>query len=202
MDILLVFLKNPIPGKVKTRLARTVGDEEAVRIYRFLVERALRATAEAPVDRRWLFYAEGIPVNGATSGGGSMEQYHQCAGDLGQRMADAFGKAFAAGATRVVIIGSDCPELSSAHLRAAFDALGQSDLVIGPTLDGGYYLLGLNRFENALFEHIAWSTSEVFAQTLAVARQKGLTYCQLPTLADIDTEADWKAYLKRSQISW
>ncbi len=197
MDVLLIFLKQPLPGQVKTRLARTLGHEEAVRIYRFLIEKTRQAASAAPTTHRWLFYANGLPEDADGWDDTCFTRYVQCSGDLGERMADAFRRAFAAGASRAVIIGSDCPELSGEHLAEAFGALSNGDVVLGPTPDGGYYLLGLRHFHEALFKGIAWSTPAVFEQTLAVVQHLGWRVEILPPLADIDTEADWKAYLAR-----
>ncbi len=197
MDVLLIFLKNPVPGQVKTRLARTVGDGEAVRIYRFLLRKTRQAALEAPVVRRWLFYADQPPNTDDGWPSALFDKAAQCAGNLGARMADAFQRAFAAGATRTVIIGSDCPELDGEQIGKAFAALEEADLVLGPTPDGGYYLLGMRQFHPELFANIAWSTPEVLSQTLKAAQQKGLCACLLQPLADIDTEADWKAYQAR-----
>jgi len=197
MDVLLIFLKNPIPGQVKTRLARTMGPDEATRIYRFLLEKTRQAALQASATQRWLFYADGLPSGDDGWSEAVFAKHAQCAGDLGERMADAFQRAFAAGAARAVIIGSDCPELSSERLGEAFCALDHSDAVLGPTPDGGYYLLGLRQLHPALFQGISWSTPEVLTQTLHAAQQQGLRYHLLPPLADIDTEADWLSYLAR-----
>ncbi len=197
MDFLLIFLKNPIPGQVKTRLARTVGPDEATRIYRFLLEKTRQAALRASATQRWLFYADGLPAVDDGWSDAVFTKHVQCAGDLGERMADAFQRAFAAGAARAVIIGSDCPELSDERLSEAFSALDHSDAVLGPTPDGGYYLLGLRQLHLALFQGISWSTPAVLAQTLDAVQQQGLRYHLLPPLADIDTEADWLSYLAR-----
>ncbi|MCS6930218.1 MAG: TIGR04282 family arsenosugar biosynthesis glycosyltransferase [Saprospiraceae bacterium] len=197
MDTLLIFVKEPIPGRVKTRLARTVGDEEAARIYRFLLEKTHQAAIKTSADRRWLFYADERIDKEDDQFPGSFEKYVQCPGDLGQRMADAFQRAFSAGSERVVIIGSDCPELTSEVLDEAFLALRKCDAVIGPTFDGGYYMLGTNRFIPELFQGIAWSTPEVLDQTLAIFNKLHLKFGVFSTLYDIDTEEDWRAYLGR-----
>jgi rSAM/selenodomain-associated transferase 1 len=99
---------------------------------------------------------------------------------------------------KVVLIGTDCPTLQSNHLNEAFEALTHSDLVVGPATDGGYYLIGMNRRADYLFEGITWSTSQVLSETLNVASQQGLTTTLLHELDDIDTQEDWERY--RSQI--
>ncbi|MCS7036601.1 MAG: TIGR04282 family arsenosugar biosynthesis glycosyltransferase [Saprospiraceae bacterium] len=198
MDILLIFAKNPVPGQVKTRLARTVGDEKAVEIYRFLLQKTRQVALETPMDRRWLFYASGIPEEDDIWPSSAFEKFAQCPGDLGERMADAFERAFAAGGKHVIIIGSDCPELTVEILGEAFAALDICDTIIGPARDGGYYMLGMRRFIPELFQGIAWSTPTVLEQTFAVFEQLRLNYSVFPTLSDIDTEADWLAYRVRS----
>ncbi len=198
MDILLIFVKNPIPGQVKTRLARTMGDEKAADIYRFLLGKTRQVALDTPTDRRWLFYADGVPAEDDIWPTELFEKYAQCPGDLGERMADAFQRAFAAGGKHVIIIGSDCPELTVEILEEAFAALDTRDAIIGPARDGGYYMLGMNRFIPELFQGIAWSTPAVLEQTLKVFDRLRLDYGILPTLSDIDTEADWLAYEVRS----
>lgn len=198
MDILLIFVKNPIPGQVKTRLARTVGDEKAADVYRFLLKKTRQLALDTSMARRWLFYADGVPAEDDIWPTALFEKYAQCPGDLGERMADAFQRAFAAGGKHVIIIGSDCPELTVEILEEAFAALDTCDAIIGPAHDGGYYMLGMNRFIPELFQGIAWSTPAVLGQTFEVFDRLRLDYGIFPTLSDIDTEADWLAYWVRS----
>jgi rSAM/selenodomain-associated transferase 1 len=114
----------------------------------------------------------------------------QAAGDLGERLHQAFGHAFSAGNTAVIIMGSDCPGLTAGVLRRAFAALAESDMVLGPAADGGYYLIGLSRPAPALFTDIPWSSSEVLARTLARAADLGLKTHLLGTLCDVDRPQD------------
>ncbi|MFN0014710.1 MAG: TIGR04282 family arsenosugar biosynthesis glycosyltransferase [Saprospiraceae bacterium] len=188
---LLVFIKNPIPGKVKTRLARTVGDAEALRIYRVLMEKT-RVAALATAVQRWLFYSDAIDRNDDWPEA-AFQKFVQQGDDLGARMADAFRQAFAAGAGRVAIIGSDCPALTGVVLNKAFARLDTHDFVLGPTPDGGYYLLGMRAFEPAVFENIAWSTDTVRETTLQKIVLLSKTCALLPEYSDVDTEADWLA---------
>lgn len=197
MEVLLLFVRHPELGKVKTRLAATLGDEEALRIYRFLLENTRTATRAVPAER-WVFYADEIPGNDAWETP-DFRRFGQQGADLGARMRHAFEQAFAAGAERVVIIGSDCPELTGELLQQAFEALQAHDAVLGPATDGGYYLLGLRRPAPGLFENIAWSTDAVLAQTLDAARDLGLSVFLLPELTDIDREEDWAAFVKRTR---
>ena len=190
--ILLIFIKNPRLGHVKTRLARTVGDAEALRIYQVLLGKTCTAASNT-MARRLLFYSESIEENDAWPVSG-FEKHLQSGGDLGARMEDAFRQAFAEGVRKVIIIGSDCPELSGKLLNAAFEQLDNADMAIGPTPDGGYYLLGMRRFEPAVFRNVAWSTEHVFTQTADMLKSLGYSMALLPSLPDIDTEEDWRQY--------
>jgi hypothetical protein len=196
VQILLVFIKNPRLGYVKTRLAATVGDHEALRIYHLLLEKT-RAAALGCAAERWLWYSDEITSNDEW-GAADFHKKVQPEGDLGVRMEAAFAAAFAAGAEKVVIVGSDCPELDGTTLNAAFAALDHTDVVLGPTPDGGYYLLGMKRLYPELFHNVAWSTGAVFLQTLEKLYTRGLVHHSLPVLTDIDNEADWAGYLQRT----
>lgn len=194
-SMLLIFIKNPRLGHVKTRLARTMGDEAALKTYQILLEKTRQAALGAPLQRL-LFYSEQIDPTDAWDGS-AFEKRVQTEGDLGARMQHAFEQAFELGAKKVAIIGSDCPELTPAILQSAFDLLDQHDFVLGPTPDGGYYLLGMKQMESAVFQDIAWSTEHVLSQTVAAIAAHQKTHVLLPVLSDIDTEADWRGYLSR-----
>lgn len=194
--VLLIFIRNPQPGKVKTRLAHTTGDAEALRIYRFLLEKT-RSTALHIEAERWLFYSDFIDQNDDWPEA-DFSKKMQTGGDLGTRMEQAFQAAFGAGAKKAVIIGSDCPELTVAILQMAFDKLDEADFVLGPAPDGGYYLLGMKDLEPSVFHDIEWSTETVHAATLKKIAAAGKTCALLPLLSDVDTEEDWINYLKNS----
>jgi len=188
------MIRNPELGKVKTRLARTTGDAEALRIYQFLLERT-RISSQEVEARRMLWYSnfvaeqdEWLPEY--------FEKYVQEGNDLGARMRHTFQTAFDSGATKALIIGSDCPQLSGQILEQAFLALDRDDFVIGPVPDGGYYLLGMKQLAPSLFEGIEWSTETVRAVTLEKIQKLGETCFLLPELSDIDTEADYESYKK------
>ena len=192
--MVLVFQKNAILGKVKTRLASGMGELRALEIYRHLIQSTYSVLEDvsAPV---WTYYSDFIPetVNPPIA-----KSFVQEGHDLGERMANAFARSFESGMEKVVLIGTDCPSLQSQHLNQAFEALIHSDLVLGPATDGGYYLIGMKRRADYLFEGINWSTAEVLSQTLAVATAHGLHFNLLDELSDIDTQEDWECY--RSQI--
>jgi rSAM/selenodomain-associated transferase 1 len=193
-EVVLVFQKNEVLGRVKTRLASGMGDLRALEIYRHLIQSTYSVLEDvlAPV---WTYYSDFIPETVNPPIAKSFVQEGQ---DLGERMANAFARSFESGMEKVLLIGTDCPTLQSQHLNQAFEALTHSDLVLGPATDGGYYLIGMKRKADYLFEGISWSTAEVVSQTLAVATAHGLHFTLLDELSDIDTQEDWERY--RSQI--
>jgi rSAM/selenodomain-associated transferase 1 len=186
-DVLIVFLKEPVPGRVKTRLAPLLGAEAAARLYAALVEHAL-AALRGPW-RRMLF---GAPADAAARLADRLAEpvLPQAEGDLGARMAAAFDAAFTSGAERAVIVGTDCLSLSAIDVEDAFEALGAHDVALAPALDGGYVLLGLRSPQPALFAGVEWSTPRVMPQTLERVARAGLTFTRLPRHGDLDTLDD------------
>lgn len=191
MKALIIFIRNPVRGRVKTRLAQTAGEDRALDIYCRLLSHTRQVAADCPADRL-LFYSDFIPEQDDWPGG-QFKKFLQKGDDLGERMARAFAVALSEHRP-AVIIGSDCAELNASILEEAFSQLEHFDTVIGPASDGGYYLLGMNAFHPELFRGIAWSTPEVGARTLYLIQKAGLSCHQLPTLPDIDTEEDWIQY--------
>lgn len=189
-EVVLVFQKNAILGQVKTRLASGMGEQPAMEIYMHLVQLTYSAleAVQIPV---WTYFSDFIPESTHPTVEKSFVQQGQ---DLGERMSNAFASTFDSGIEKVVLIGTDCPTLQSQHLLQAFTALNDSDLVLGPATDGGYYLIGMKVRAAYLFEGIAWSTSQVLSKTLHVASQHSLTTTLLPELCDIDTPEDWQRY--------
>ena len=192
---LLVFLKAPRPGFVKTRLARDLDAEAAAGIHRVLVERTLaRVAAHPDVELRFAPDDAESEVKSWQRAGWRLRP--QGPGDLGTRLSAATAEAFAEGSSRVLVIGSDCPDIEREDLRAAEEALSRYDVVLGPAEDGGYWLLGLRAPQPALFRDIAWGTSTVLTQTCERARSAGLEVHELRRLRDIDTLEDWRAWLR------
>lgn len=187
-DLLIIFVKNPILGKAKTRLAATIGDEQALKVYQLLLEKTKHETVNLNLDKL-VYYSDHID-NSDLWKNQSYDKEVQVPGDLGIKMASAFEKAFQDGYQRVCIIGSDCYEMSQAHLESAFKMLKSNDAVIGPAEDGGYYTIGMSRFIPELFENKAWSTDTVGADTIKNFQNLALSYEVLPTLNDVDTEGD------------
>jgi rSAM/selenodomain-associated transferase 1 len=197
---LLVFAREPELGRVKTRLAAGIGAEAALAVYRELLALTAAAVAAAQVPATvWLAEAPTVadPAQPRPEWPGFPWRVQPAADSLGARMAQAFAETFAAGAGRVVIIGTDCPGLSTELLQQAFDQLLHHELVVGPADDGGYYLLGMNKLEAELFSNKDWSTATVLPDTLADAARLGLRVARLPTLHDVDSAQDlatWRGH--------
>lgn len=192
-NTLIVFVKNPEKGKVKTRLASVSGDDAALRIYQFLLEKT-RSAALGVGCSRLLCYSEYVPATDNWPDTAFLKAV-QSPGDLGQRMTSAFHQAFHSGAQKAIIIGSDCPELDSRLIREAFEALDNTDFVIGPARDGGYYLLGMKQFTPEIFREVPWSTATVAEDTLQIVHSLDKDYTLLPQLSDIDEYEDWISYV-------
>jgi len=190
-NALIIFIKNPEIGKVKTRLAKTVGDEKALAVYKALMEHTRKIAEALPVNRR-LFYSQYI--NEADNWSPKKFQKElQIEADLGDKMATAFHTVFKEN-EKVVIIGSDCASLTPEIVQTAFDKLAEFPFVIGPAMDGGYYLLGMNQFTPSIFSDIEWSTETVCSTTIERINSLNKRYFLLPELSDIDYEEDWVKY--------
>jgi uncharacterized protein len=185
---LILFVRNPIPGQVKTRLARTLGDEKALRIYQHLLEHTHAITNGLNCDK-FVFYADVITEQDLWENDKYNKQ-QQSGDDLGQRMQQAFASLFEKGYEKAIIIGSDCLELTAEIVHEGFLQLEANDIVIGPSADGGYYLLGMKIDRPYLFHGKKWSTDSVLSNTIADCDQHILAYSLLPLLHDIDEEKD------------
>ncbi|MAO63459.1 MAG: glycosyltransferase [Balneola sp.] len=189
-NTLIIFVKNEEAGKVKTRLAKSVGDDIALEVYRKLL--AYTANITSPLKaKKEVWYSRFIPENDLWSDG-NFNKKVQMGEDLGQRMSNAFQLSFEDGAQKAVIIGSDCGELTSAIMGQAFEALDDAEFVVGPAEDGGYYLLGMKNFHPEIFGDIEWSTGSVLEKTLAKMKEAGRPVHQLEKLNDVDTIEDWE----------
>ena len=214
--LLLIFLKEPIEGKVKTRLGKSVGDAEAVQIYRALVA-TLMAQLQwvsdchyrfcfAPADAAeamqfWLLPHLNHKIDGRSvvpleAEVPCVDFVPQVDGDLGDRMESAFQQGFDEGFSQVCAIGSDCPFLSDRWIESAYLSGKNTDVTLGPTPDGGYYLISMNAFSSAPFRDIPWSQEDTLSTTLAKLTEADLTTQLLPELSDIDHESDWLAALE------
>jgi rSAM/selenodomain-associated transferase 1 len=192
--LLIVFVKAPRPGAVKTRLAADIGEDAACEAYKIMLQTVLeRVSLLRNVQLRFSPDDAGSEMKPWTRTGWSVAP--QGGGDLGERLRRAFSDAFAAGMERVAIIGSDCLDLTMADVEQAWAALDESDVVLGPALDGGYWIIGLRNVVPSLLEEIPWGTETVLKKTLRVAEKAGLRVRLLRELRDIDTSEDWRAYL-------
>ena len=196
MRALGLLAQAPVPGRVKQRLAEEVGPSAAAEVYWQLGRRIVAAVA-APGHRTTVWYApagEADFVREWLEGLGRFELRPQPAGTLGARLAFAFARHFQEGAGRAgsgaVIVGTDCPGVDRRLVTEAFTALTRVDLVMGPTLDGGFYLLGLRAPAPGLFQDVRWGTGAVAAQTRARAAALGLRVQLLRPLRDVDTAQD------------
>lgn len=185
-NMLSIFAKNPIVGKVKTRLAASIGPDAAFNVYKELVEYTAEV-AQNVRSEKIVFYSDRIEENDAW-GNGFLKAV-QKGNDMGERMMNAF-KDVLQGSQKAVIIGTDCPSLTESIIEEAFEKLTDVDVVIGPAFDGGYYLLGLKSVYSFLFDGIEWSTSLVLQQTINRCKQNSLSYELLQELHDVDEEKD------------
>jgi hypothetical protein len=191
-NILLIFTKNPVLGRVKTRLAKTLGDEAALEAFIRLRSCTFRAAEQVPCTR-WMCYSDFIPEHEDHAQFEMYETALQSGSDLGIRMANMFQRAFEAGGEHVMIVGTDCPGITAEILSDGFKKLESADCVLGPSEDGGYYLLGMKSFMPRLFSDMTWSTDTVAEITANRIREDGKTLEYLTTLRDVDTETDWWA---------
>ena len=185
---LLIFTKNAIYGQVKTRLAATAGKGKALEVYQKLLKYTATITNDIEVEKI-VFYATQTD-NQDVWNNDVYKKKVQHGYDLGERMENAFNCAFKNGSTEVVIIGSDCFEITADIIKHAFDRLKTHEVVIGPASDGGYYLLAMKQLNPLLFKQINWSTNEVLTTTLSICHAQNLSVYLLPELNDIDTEED------------
>ncbi len=187
---LILFVKNPALGKVKTRLAQSIGDQGALKAYLKLLHYTRKIVAPLKVEKE-VRYSDFIDVEDLWNQS-EFNKELQFGGDLGLRMKTAFQESFSKSQNNaVVLIGSDCAELDTSTLECAFELLKENSLVIGPAKDGGYYLIGMNTCYPQLFDEIEWSTDKVLDQTLARARGHKIDYALLQELNDVDTVEEW-----------
>lgn len=191
-NALILFVRNPEPGKVKTRLAATIGNEKALAVYQQLLQLTHDMALGCDADR-FLYYAGGIPSNDLWENEYFIKR-EQAGHDLGARMCNAFREVLDMGYRGAVIAGSDCPGLTAAMIHAAFDQLDKTDVVIGPASDGGYYLLGMKELLVKLFVNKSWGTDKVLNETTGDLHMAGKKFELLRVLSDIDTAADLEQF--------
>lgn len=188
---IIIFIRNPILGKVKTRIAATQGPEKALEIYRYLLE-LTRTSVQNTAYTKYLFYSDDILQDEWP------EEFFlkriQTGTDLGERMMNAFREVLSTH-DGALIIGSDCASFDRKNLDHAIQELRHHDVVIGPAKDGGYYLLGMKRLIPDLFIHKSWSSDILLRQTLHDLKSSNLSFSLLQELNDIDEWEDWQEYI-------
>ena len=185
-NLIIVFVRTPELGKVKTRLAKSIGDVSALTIYKLLLKHTETVLHDLSFDKV-VYYSEKVDENDFWEAR-LFEKKRQKGADLGKRMQHAFETAFEKGYQKVLIIGSDLFDLKSIHITTAFEALENHDLTIGPSLDGGYYLLGMKELYPAVFKNKKWGTDSILENTLKDLQQQNVKL--LEALNDIDTFED------------
>lgn len=187
-NLLIVFVKNKVLGKVKTRLAKTIGNESALTVYSELLKLTEKEAQKTDTDIH-VYYSEQIE----SEGWNNSSRFVQQGIDLGEKMKNAFKNGFDSGYSNIVLIGSDLPSLKSTIIKNAFQQLNNHDTVFGPAEDGGYYLIGMSSLKNYIFENKPWSKSHLLELTLQEIKNAEDTVSLLETLNDIDIYEDLAA---------
>jgi len=183
--LVIVFVKNIKLGTVKTRLAKTIGDIGAFEVYSELVKITEKATEKLDIDKRIYFSNAVVDTKWKND-----FKTVQNGVDLGERMLNAFKEGFEVGYKKIVLIGSDLPDLNETYITKGIEALNENDVVFGPAEDGGYYLIGLSKIEESIFKNKPWSQPNLLKQTLQELQRLQITVSTLEPLNDIDTYED------------
>ena len=192
-QLLIVFVKNLTLGKVKTRLAKTIGNDNAFKIYEKLVSITEQVTSAVEFEKHIYFSNEVIKTKWHND-----KKFVQTGEDIGERMLNAFKDGFDKGYEQIILIGSDLPEISEEMITKGFEALKQSQLVFGPAQDGGYYLIGMNELSPLLFQNKPWSQPNLLQATLFEIND----YSLLTELNDIDTIEDLRNSFLNNQFNF
>lgn len=195
---LIIFVKNKIPGKVKTRLAAGIGLEKAMEVYDKLLQYTHNTTRCLDCDKN-VYFSERME-NDCLWADGNFRLSIQQGLNQGERMQHAFDHFFAEGAEKVCLIGADTFEIKAEIIKEAFDILQNHDVVLGPASDGGFYLLGMKELQPELFHHKNWSTEGILSQTLADIQLLNLKYALLPELQIINQKEDWLAHQRSADL--
>src|SRR3989338_2999752 len=195
-NVLIIFVKYPQPGFVKTRLAKEIGKKNASELYRLFVE-TLLARIKDKNFTRVIFYSPVSKRNEIKMWlGDDLALSPQKGRGLGERLSSAFRLAFKNGAKRVLVIGTDSPALNKKLILDAFKKLKEIQCVLGPAFDGGYYLVGLTSFHEEIFQHIDWSSDNVFKQTLKAIKKSRISFSLLDKQLDIDNKDDLHTFCR------
>jgi len=195
-NALIIFTRKPELGKVKTRLAKGVGEEKALEIYKYLLKHTAETASKVNAEKQ-VWYTTSIETNDAWDDA-IFNKYPQPEGDLGDKMKHAFYENFKNEFNKVVIVGTDLMDMDTTTIENAFKSLDHNDVVIGPAEDGGYYLLGMRHFIPQVFENIEWSTSRVLQQTLSTIKQNSVVL--LDEKNDIDFKEDALRHTKLQEL--
>ncbi len=200
-ECVLLFVKSPEKGKVKSRLSDAIGEEMALALYRHFVLDTVETLKKERCPFKVCFFPPDSQEMVASWLGNSLTYTPQLGEDLGKRMENAFHQVFSAGFSRAIIIGSDIPDLPVAVLNEALESLKTSDAVIGPAVDGGYYLIGFKK-DTVLpdvFRGRTWSTNTVLPETMGLFKRSAYRVHRLPEWRDVDTLEDLKELLVRNE---
>jgi rSAM/selenodomain-associated transferase 1 len=199
MKALVIMTRIPIPNKTKTRLMTILSPEECAEIHRAFLRDIVETGSKVEDIDLYLFYGDEGPlevIEDIVREG--MTTLPQRGKDLGEKMRNIFAELFERGYERVVLMGADIPEVGRGDLERAFNELEFKDLVFGPTLDGGYYLVGMNNLHEMVFDPgIKWGTPQVFQETLEVIKRSGVEVGLIRSHEDIDTKEDLKEFWNR-----
>lgn len=197
-NLLLIFARNPEPGKVKTRLAADLGDDTALQIYKDLLRHTEKVSSAVNCDKA-VFFTQKVSADPFFEGS-EFRKEMQTGKDLGERMKNAFSEGFSKGYSKIIIIGTDLFELEQQDLETAFSKLEDHDYVIGPAEDGGYYLLGMKKLNQAIFSNKTWSTENVLSETLQDMKDEKVFLLKekndIDVFDDLKQIPDFEKYLK------
>lgn len=191
-NTLIIFVKYPEPGKVKSRIASDLGAERAAEVYSRIAKAVIEKVSKPDTHGTIICFDPPERENEIKLWLGiDKHPYERQSGrTIGEKMSNAFHSVFSRGAEKAVLIGTDIPEITAGTVTDAFDRLNETDVVLGPAEDGGYYLMGLRNLEPLLFRDIEWSTNLVLRQTIGRIKERKLSYNLLQTLKDVDTADD------------
>lgn len=196
-SLLIILVKNPELGKVKTRLAASIGEKEALNVYKQLLEHTRGITQSLPFDKV-VFYSDYVDHHDEWDNA-VYQKRHQGEGAFGDRLVRAFEWGFEQDYRNICVIGGDCYELESKILADAFLRLSEHDIVIGPSLDGGYYLIGMKGSHPFLFRNKHWGTGSVLKETVKDIEEHNLSACLLAVLRNVNVASDLKTMIVQNK---
>lgn len=196
-NALVIFTKNPVKGKIKTRLAKDIGEQMALKVYMQLLKHTREITQDLDFCTKMIFYDDFIPAKDKWSEE-HYDKHLQSSGSLSEKLTNAFEQVFEEGYERVVMMSPDCPELTGARVKQAFTLLKAKDFVIGPLTDGGYYIIGMNEFHPEVFDGMKFGHDQVWEKTVERIEEMGASYRLLEETFDVDYADDITPKLKKA----